>query len=504
MSNRLPYKNNLAEQMENIPLPDMDMAWADMKRRLEDKKDDKVIFPIWLSGCAIWALVAGLLCVGCYFWYRNYSMEPNNKIATDSLFTITKKISNQSDIQANNNNTIKVDSFKANKNTINADSLTKSINKISEFSTATKNMIFKKGVQSLKKESKPNTVNLSNKQRTKIKGKSKMRIVYPNEIKDDTTNEAFVEKKKNKRVVNQQSKINISSPNAVEEAFVNEVEPTSPEVKSFASIAKKDTSIIKADTTNKKSIEKSTTSDSTKPNKKVNKTNSKLFFNAGIAMQQQLPFNGEKLTAFNSLGRKGTLLDYIPSVYVRLEKHKKWFIQLEGKYGAPQYNKGLVYNSFSIPDTGFNPRFVNTTSVSLKKSFYHQVPLSFNYYLTPKWSIGTGLQWNKFVGAIAETDVVRKNNLTQTDSSINKFISLEKGDSTNVFAKSYFLGIIESQYKWRRFSFGAKYTFGLSPYIIFTLPGATEKKLSSKVTNVFIRYELWSSKKKNYKTGLFK
>jgi hypothetical protein len=35
MNKRLPYEEQMAEQLKQVSLPDENMAWADMKRRLE-------------------------------------------------------------------------------------------------------------------------------------------------------------------------------------------------------------------------------------------------------------------------------------------------------------------------------------------------------------------------------------------------------------------------------------------------------------------------------------
>jgi len=52
MNDRLPYEEQLASQWHDLPLPDENMAWADMKRRLEED-DDNGIIPIWLRGCSL-------------------------------------------------------------------------------------------------------------------------------------------------------------------------------------------------------------------------------------------------------------------------------------------------------------------------------------------------------------------------------------------------------------------------------------------------------------------
>ena len=74
-------------------------------------------------------------------------------------------------------------------------------------------------------------------------------------------------------------------------------------------------------------------------------------------MQQLLPVAGQKTVPYNSLGRKGTLADYIPSIYFRAIKEKKWFVQGEFRYGAPQYTKEFVYDQQQREDTAGSDRF---------------------------------------------------------------------------------------------------------------------------------------------------
>jgi len=66
MSERLPYEEQLSQQWNDLPLPDENMAWADMKRRLEED-DYKPLLPFWLRGCAGWGLL-GLLLLGLGWW----------------------------------------------------------------------------------------------------------------------------------------------------------------------------------------------------------------------------------------------------------------------------------------------------------------------------------------------------------------------------------------------------------------------------------------------------
>jgi hypothetical protein len=175
-------------------------------------------------------------------------------------------------------------------------------------------------------------------------------------------------------------------------------------------------------------------------------------------------------------------------VYVRLNKKDKWFIQGEFRYGAPQYNKPITY--YENADTGTAPNPIDTAR-TLQKTYYHQLPISFNYYVKPQWSIGAGLVWNKIRKSVYEESVRSPNAPPDSFYSKQTFTS----NQSQELSKSYFQGLIETQYQWRRFSFGARYTFGLQPFIKFTLPGEAEQKEKNQSLQVFLRYQLFRTPK---------
>src|SRR5215207_7244682 len=67
MNDRLPYEEQLSNQWNDLLLPDENLAWADMKRRLEEKDDNRRLIPFWLRGCLGWAII-GLLTLAIGWW----------------------------------------------------------------------------------------------------------------------------------------------------------------------------------------------------------------------------------------------------------------------------------------------------------------------------------------------------------------------------------------------------------------------------------------------------
>ena len=123
------------------------------------------------------------------------------------------------------------------------------------------------------------------------------------------------------------------------------------------------------------------------------------------------------------------------------------------------------------------------------------MPLTFNYFVSPKLSIGGGAVWNVFSSAVSSREIIQHDRFTGADTALSSGIIFNTRGADSNFVRSYFQATFEAQYKWKKFSFGANYSFGLQPYIKFILPGGTEQEEKNKALQIFIRYELWRSGK---------
>ena len=482
MNELLPYEVQLNQQWADLPLPDENIAWADMKRRL-DEEDKRRVFPFWWSGCAGWGLL-GILLLGLGWWILrpekwfkkkqemervNTVIEKNNKIKKDTVFNRTD--TGITHARNHNDSTLLISSSKKDSSAVETETGISETKKINNNTIIKNKTVITRGQGVVTKKKKEKWRN--NPDTPAIKKKV-------------TKNDTMLTADKNK-----QDKLPADSGTIIIQAI-------KPKIDSATRITETVAVVDTVQKVTKDSVIKNpqdTTVNEMKPQQDSTK-NKKMIFCAGIGLQQQLPVAGQKFVPYNSQGRKGTLADYIPSVYIRMTKPEKWFLQSEFRYGAPQYTKEFVYRQRLVNDTGVNPIFTRITSSTLKKTYYHQLPLVFNYFVRPNWSLGAGIQWNKFVSAISEKTVIIRNNILQQDSLVSKFIQKEKRDTASEFKKSYLQAIVETQYKWKRFSFGARYSFGLEPYIKFNLPGGTPQEEKNSSVQIFIRYELWKSKNK--------
>ena len=226
--------------------------------------------------------------------------------------------------------------------------------------------------------------------------------------------------------------------------------------------------------------------------KKIKPSQRKLAVAAGLGLQQFIQIAGQAAVPYNYYGGEGALPDYTPSVFLQLHKKGKWFIMGEFRYGAAQSVKEFSYNQITKYDAA--SMNVTVTTMRLKKTYYHQLPLSFNYYVIPNLSVGIGGMYSRFYGATTEKEINTRNVLTQTNATVKEIIPVKHFTDSFLY-KSQVHTFIQADYHWKRFSFGLRYTRDLQPYIRYTKPDGTIDEKKNQSFQLMIRFRLWQSEK---------
>ena len=487
MSEHFSYDDELKRGLNNLPLPDEGMAWDDMERRLDKGDDRKPLIPPVLRGCAGMGLlllvlvIAALVIVNPFSWLDSQrNKEVKQPVAKKEKQPGKKVDSNETDAMIiGEKDTVKstpdsgVGNKIVSKKGIVIDMVDNIYTSNKKSITGRRNAIQKKykdqhasgtTTTSVKNQTKFNQVKKANKQvagKQRSKGKLSS-TVYGNATKLDSADDSL--------------------------SHQSQEESLKPNVDSL--VTKPTIADLKKDTVKSKTVDTTVTENKTKPTPKQKKA---FYVGTGLGLHQLLPIAGQSSNPYNASGRKSSLGDYLPSVYLRLYKEKKWFIQSEFRYGAPQYTRQILFNQVKTLDT--SGVFENFRNRSVKKTFYHQLPLSFNYFVLPGVSIGTGISFNKFTSAIVQEDKGTRNIITQRDTLATSTLASQKGRDSN-FVASYLQALFEMQYQRKRFSAGMRYSFGLQPYLKFSLPNGQQSKERNSSFQFFIRYELWRSAKK--------
>lgn len=468
MSERLPYEEQLPQRLRDVPLPDEDLAWADMERRLEEDDDDGII-AWWRKGCLGWGfLLLALLATGLW-WFLNRNDHADEKKKAE---TFRGKIIADS--------IIKKDAIIA-ADTKDHHSIADTLvmQKDSNSTSVIKTTITDSGRYTI--PASTTTSSQAPAKRTPA-GSKRTVTTAPASNKNDGISKPLPKKP----ATGKDSVLLQPSAKPGQATMQNDtrdssfIRTTLPVTSDSSKKAIKDTA---------KKIPPVAADSATQTKKKEKKSGS-YFFSAGMALNQQLPVAGQKVVPYSSEGRKFSLADYIPSVYARFNKKDRWFIQGEFRYGAPQYNKPLTYSR--VDDTSGTGSGV--IEKQLQKTYYHQLPVSFNVYVLPNWSAGAGLVWNRFSKSLVQ-ETLRSGSATIPSGPLDTILSqktfISKDPVKEGISKSYFQALVESQYQWKKFSFGARYTFGLSPYIRFNLPNEPQRNEKNQSVQLFIRYQVW-------------
>lgn len=223
----------------------------------------------------------------------------------------------------------------------------------------------------------------------------------------------------------------------------------------------------------------------------LDKQHRSFFIQAGAGVQQQIPLGGQKRVAFNLNGRKNPLSDYIPSFFVRLEKERRWYVQAEFSYASPKLVKGFSYSRQTRTDSAFR---TVTTNLLLKKVFYRELPLSFNYYLRPNWSAGLGATYSWFHGAITEKQTATRDPQTQAGAVDKQIVPIEHYTDSFLYRSHSYL-LLQTNYQWQNLSLGLRFSGDMQPYIKYTLPDGAVTDKRNWSLELLLRLGLWKSRK---------
>ena len=457
MNEHLPNEKR-DQQFNDLPLPDEDASWQKMKKMLDrDDDDGRIIPPVFLRSCLGWGmlLLIGLTVIWLVvrperWWNETTTSSPtsshqvqkqkdkhetivNPRIISDSL-TEAEKTNNVSVVvQKGVDHTIQPPTENKNK----GNSASKTISKNKKFRSIPK-LIASKNKNLIEKSGE----RVTNKQTTTIP-KKQITSQAEKSVHSDTS----------LTTVNQQQ--NPIHKDSVKQQFI--IQPVDSAIKN-----------------------------------KIKSDQKKLIVAAGLGLQQQIPIAGQTTVPYSYYGREGSLADYIPSIFVQLQKEKKWFVMGEFRYGAAQSVKELSYNQNTKLDS--SSMNVTMTTMRLKKTYYHQLPFSFNYYLKPNLSVGLGGMYSRFYGAVTEKETDTWNAQTQTSTNFKEIINIKHFTDSFLY-KTQVHFLVQADYQWKKFSFGLRYTKDIQPYIKYTRPDGTVDEEKNQSLQLMVRYRIWQSGK---------
>lgn len=473
MSELEPYSEN-DPQWSDLPVPDGEASWQAMKAALDADEDDrKPLVPLWFRSCAPWAVLGGLSLVALLFfvrpdrWFKDEHVSGSNSLKSAPS---TKRAVSSEPISSTGNTVSTATTL---------DTQTQATDRVIVNETEVPATVASPNDHTIQKQDKnglpiSKKVVVAHKYKRKpindvAKGKATMILVNPGT------------EEKNSKVDT------VVSTNSVANVIVNPSTTTGSAIttKSDADTAATP-SVNEADTT---AITNPTAVDSASAaNKQVSKR--RFYLSAGVGLQQQIRSSGQE--AYNKgYSGKGGFGDHIPSLYLRLHKGEKWFLQSEFRFGVPQLVPGFSYSQQTRYDTA-NAK-VDVTRLQLKKLYYHQLPLSINYSPLRNWSVGTGVVFSRFYRAVAEQQVESNNLATGTQTSMSNILRVPKFRDSFLY-KTQVQFLVQTEYQLGRLALGLRYKRDAQSYIRYTKPDGTVSSEKGEALEAVLRFRLWQNK----------
>ena len=473
MSDKLPFEDAFERKMNDLPARNEGASWQKMKALLEEKDKRKPF--AWIN---IYTVCSCLIITALFgIWIMlSYENKAKQKFAATS-------INNKPDMRllkrkGNETNPIIYPHIDNNTSTVK--------NTRSRLDSTDKNSFLKTGKRSLKvvaslyKSHQYNTSGYNNiGHRNNSNTESSAAKMIARNVYNQTADSLQIDQSKNKI-----TETTLPGKGIIKSALQQKAGNVTDATNAFDTISKKNL------------LQNNDTTSVAKQIKVYAKNNKQYFIDAGLQLNQSLPFNGEKISLYNYNGNKNLLYDYIPSAYIKLEKNKHWFVQAEFAYLTPQTIKPFSFSRKTKADYVMST--VTTLNNYLQKTYYTQIPLSLNFYIKPNLFVGIGATYSWFYGAVTQQQTVVNNFKADSQSVTNRIVPV-KSFTDSFLYKSQASLLVQTGYNWKKWGFSLRYTKAFQPFISYTLPiGTIDNKMNSSF-QLLIKYSLFKSKEFNFK-----
>ena len=219
----------------------------------------------------------------------------------------------------------------------------------------------------------------------------------------------------------------------------------------------------------------------------------------GLSLPMGFPLGDQKPGAYNMNAKPNTVSDFLPVPHMQYHINNKVYLQTELQLINPQYIQPvLLYQTrTAYPSTNT----IHNSSIYAKKLYYFNIPVGIHYSPLPHFYLGTGLQFSSFVSGVAlqeETNFVVGSATTNVLSQ--RYTKFRNDTLSNRIDNSEFRLMLDANYYWKQFTVGLRYNQALSNYVSFRLNNASPLfQDKNKSLQFYLRYNLWEDYKRRKK-----
>ena len=216
----------------------------------------------------------------------------------------------------------------------------------------------------------------------------------------------------------------------------------------------------------------------------------------GFSLPMTFPLGDQKPGPYNVNAKPNTVTDYIPVPHLQYHVNNKVYLQTEIQLMKPQFIQPVLMYQHRTEYPSTNS--IHYNSIYARKLYYFNIPVGIHYSPFQHFYLGTGLQFSSLVSGVAmheETSFVIGSGIrTIVNQSYEKF----KNDTiSDMIDNSEFRLMLDANYYWKKFTVGLRYNQALSNYVSFRLNNVSPLfQDKNKSLQFYLRYNLWEDHKK--------
>jgi cytoskeletal protein RodZ len=531
MNNLQPYEKHLAEKLQQIPVPDKDEGWKEMRKLLDNDSPEGGAGwggnrKWWWMGITVAIIIAGL-------WINQEFSENKKDLSSPSLAStiVSSSNDNATEFKTEKNESELSESKKQETGSINEKAV--SVSSTEPLTNATPDRPVEKK-KNEKAEIKDNTTNVNNQKETNLTIDKKSNSPASRKQKSNHQSASDVvilplaqsRQGSTNRNVASETKTGSAVAPSFASATGNDVRIKGPEEKTSISSAIRPSGIdeelfqdpaeiysgfslsrepLKAEPgktdkafakeMRKKSIKEDNRKMSSKSMKGISREKDhELTFAAGLSLPQSVAIAGQQSPAYGVNAKPGKLSDYLPVPFFQYHLNNRFFLQTELQFQAPQFTDRLLISQSQHPIAPTNGLLER--NVYVEKLYYFHIP--FNVYFSParNFYLGSGLQFSSLLSGVATYQDNRYSNGTLENSS-SRVQGFKDDTVAAKLTPSEWRYQLEANYYLKRFTFGARYNQAFSQFVNLqpspTLPFTQGRNQSFLF---YLRYNIWEERKK--------
>jgi hypothetical protein len=224
-------------------------------------------------------------------------------------------------------------------------------------------------------------------------------------------------------------------------------------------------------------------------------------FAIGLSLPLAFPVGDQHALGYNSRGGVNTISDYIPSPHFQYHFNNKTYMQAGLQFSSPQFIRPiLLYQSQQMGQPGPTVR-ENITSITARKLYYFNLPVTIYHSPLRNFYMGTGLQYSRLLSGIAYHEEVerRYNSMGPAQETLLKsYVTRFKNDMLSRRLNSDEVRLLlDMSYYWSRFTVGLQYNQAFNNYVSFQVtPSSPYTFDKNKSLQFYLRYNIWEDKKR--------